>query len=301
MTREQKRHRCRAGKDPRCDYYGTRDELQEHAGGVGHPQCVLCRDPLAWHEQQTCGSCINHVRDNLVGVARGYAHLERVIRHGAYRTGRVLTGHALVYVTDGSTEGGGPDDWLTDPTPVVAILEANERAWRRVFQHGPAEEIATVARCLAYLQKWHLRAAREFSGFDDYAAEIRDLRARLEHTVGLADDPEPAAPCFACHGDLVREYGDAGLSDDRVCRGCGAVYEPKDYWFALRVHTQQDGWVPAEEAADRVDRPIATVRAWVQAGFVPVACNRFTRRTVIELAAVQERSDATPRVVRRSA
>lgn len=304
-----KRRRCRAGV-PRCNYQGTRAELREHAAAAGHDRCIICTLGLAVVERQTCSECANSVRDDLDAVARAFAHLERVIGEAAYRG---IAWTQLAMSGDGAVTGGGEDDHVRyhDPLPPVAVLEAAEREWRAEFGHGrptyphlghPDRQARQVVRdAIGYLKDWHSLAARTHPGFDDYAAEIRTLRGQLEHAVGLADDPEPAAPCFLCGGDLIRRYTDTGLSDDRVCRKCAAVYEPKDYWFALRVHTTQEGWVPIEEAAERVDRSVATIRTWVYGGYVAVACNWYTQRTVVDLAAVQERSAQVPRVARKSA
>ena len=301
------RRRCRAGS-PRCNFHGTRDELREHAAEVGHDRCIICALARAVTERQTCIQCEAAVRDDLDGVARAFAHLERVIGQAAYRG---IAWTQLAMSGDGSTTGGGEDDhpkWH-DPLPPAAVLDAEERAWREEFGHGrppyPAlghpdrQARQVVSDAIGYLRDKHHLAATTYSAFDDYAATIRELRGKLEHAVGLADDPEPAAPCFLCGGDLIRRYTETGLSDDRVCRKCAAVYEPKDYWFALRVHTTQEGWVPIEEAAERVDRPVATIRTWVYSGHVAVACNWYTQRTVVELAAVEERSEQVGRVLKR--
>lgn len=288
LSDEPKTFRCRAGTDmARCSFHGTRDELRDHADEMGHPRCVICADALAWHETQTCDRDVQRVRDDLNGVARAYAHLERVIHETAYRTGRLPGGNALVYAADGSTQGGGPDDWLTDPTPVLAVLEANERDWRHEFSHGPAVNIATVAGCLTYLRDHHWLAARTHPGFDDYATEIRELRSKLEHVAGLADDPVRApAQCFDCSGQLVRTYEEhQGLTDDWTCRSCKRVYDQASYFLALRASRDEcQGWVPVKIAAAVLRVPESTLFRWASRG--EVETQREDGKTFVEWSEV---------------
>jgi hypothetical protein len=337
-TDEPKTYRCRSATDSgeRCSYRGTRDELRAHTADVGHDPCWSCKQGLAGHEQQTCGRCADRVRDDLTAVAGAYALLELRIAEGAY-SGGWLT--ALAMVSDGSVAGlkpwrefvgGDPvevqhpqvgrhaaylerrtppdgrehfeDHWPSDPLSVLAFLEANERDWRRRFGHGPADDVATVPACLQYLRTWHATAARQHPYFEDYAGEVWQLRTRLEHVVALATDPLVAPIPCACGGRLERHFApQGGLADDWTCRSCRASYDESAYLLRLRVLTEVPGWVSVDAAARATDRPVQSVWAWVRAGDVPVACSWFTRRMVVELGAVQVRSDAAPRVVRRSA
>jgi hypothetical protein len=316
--------RCRASTDTgeRCDFRGTHDDLREHAAEAGHPRCVVCTDALAGHERQTCERCADRVRDDLTAVETAWANLERSIGEAAYRG---IAWTQLAMVNDGSTSGGGEDDhprWH-DPLPPAAVLDNLERDWREEFGHSrlqtwrnaghPDRQAAAVVRdAIAYLRTWHTLAARTHPGFDDYAGELRVLRAQLEHAVGLADDPVVAPIWCSCadsgetSGRLVRWYAppaDAhpGLADEWTCCSCGESMDEAAYLLRLRVLTEIPGWVSIEAAARTVDRPQPTVWAWVQAGRVPVACSRFTQRMVVLLAAVQERSESVGRVATRSA
>lgn len=99
------------------------------------------------------------------------------------------------------------DHWRSDPDAVIAVLESVERAWRKALHHGPADDIATVTSCVDYLNRWTHSAARTVEDFADHATTIRELRGRLQHVAGLADDPEAApAECFDCGGRLQRGY-----------------------------------------------------------------------------------------------
>lgn len=99
------------------------------------------------------------------------------------------------------------DHWPKDPLSVLAVIEHHERDWHITFGHGPSDDLATVTRGVSYLQRWLSHAARTHPSFDDFALELRQLRHRLVHVVGLADDPMPApAECFDCGGRLQRTY-----------------------------------------------------------------------------------------------
>lgn len=191
----------------RCDFKGTREERDQHAIEAGHPLCAICSSrSLRSSEVAVCDPCVARTRDELDAiVATVIDDAPTMIAYSGYYG--MFGADLLVMTADGSIEGGGPDDWLTDPTPVIAILEANERDWRRHFAEPPAEDVATVTSCAAYLRRNLGRAAAEHPAFDEFVTEIRTLHSRLLHTAGLIDDPERApAECFTCGGRLVRVY-----------------------------------------------------------------------------------------------
>lgn len=193
------------------------------------------------------------------------------------------------------------DHWRNDPVSVLAALESAERDWRHEFGHGPADDLATVPRCAEYLRAWLTLAARTHPAFDEFAAELQALRASVENAAGLAEHPKKAPIPCVCGGKLEQRYGDRGLSDDRVCRACGTTYPPNAYWWRHRMFTETDGWVSPERAAAETDRPVTTVKAWMYDPEVdvPFACHRLSKRLVVDLAAVVEQSERTPRQQRR--
>lgn len=131
-------------------------------------------------------------------------------------------------------------------------------------------------------------------------AAARDVVGRVarqraaEHSYGVtALTPWP---------DVVFDGRDGeGRDWNRVCRDCGTVYDPAAYLWRYRLLTDLPGWVSVERAAETVDRPVATVTAWIRAGWVPAASSVLSRRVVVELEAVVARSDAAPRQKRRTA
>lgn len=157
------------------------------------------------------------------------------------------------YVEERKTPDGREhvrDHWPTDPTPVIACLEANERDWRHEFGHGPVVTTATISGCAGYLLTWLALAARTHPAFDEFAGEIRQLAITVTHATGLADDPVVApAKCFDCGGDLIKPYRapvtaverlrkgrpSEGLPDDWECSKCGGVYDTASYFLAVRA------------------------------------------------------------------
>lgn len=144
------------------------------------------------------------------------------------------------------------DHWAGDPVPVLAVLEANERDWRRTYGDPPATDLATVTGCsgylLANLEGGH-NAAQTHPAIDEFATEVRALNWRVSHVAGLANDPmEAEAECFDCAGPLIREYrppGNSGslrkgleregLPDEWTCRRCQRTYTPTEYMLAVRA------------------------------------------------------------------
>lgn len=127
--------------------------------------------------------------------------------------GRDIDGNEIIhpaYVEERVPSNGREhvrDHWKNDPVSVIAALEALERNWRHLLGHKPTDDIATLSGCVGNLRRWLTAAARKDDAFDDFAVEIRQLRSRVMHAAGLADDPEEApAECFECGGRLYRPY-----------------------------------------------------------------------------------------------
>ena len=286
----------------RCDFRA--DDLEDHARDAQHPLCIVCRhESLPEYERQTCADCQADVRNNLTAIAEAYFDIKRVLIQAAYRG--TTSADILAILGDGSTQGGGPDDDISyhDPCSAAAQLETAERDWREEFGHGgpaypplgaPRRPIKVFAESYKYLLAWHTLGARTHPGFDDYATEIRDLRSKLEHVAGIANDPRrDPIPC-ACGGRLIQEYGDKGLAADRHCRSCGQVYPPNDYAFHLRLLTDTPGWTSIAQAARILDRPVVTLKAWVASLDLPAVCNRLTRRMLVDIEVAQQLDEERP-------
>lgn len=277
----------------KCEFQA--DDLSEHALESGHMLCVVCqRRSLTEFEPQVCEKCVGHVRDDLTAAASTYGEL--------HLSGFRVQADILALLGDGATQGGGPDDHFSyhDPCSAAAELERIERDWREEFGHGkpnypplgsgkwqsrrPAHVFAEAYR---YLTDQHLLAAKTHPGFDDYAQEIAGLRFRLQLAAGEINFPRrDPVPC-PCGGKLVQEYGPKGLVEERTCRDCGTTYTWSEYHFNLRLRTETPGWVSVTKAAELVNRPIVTIKAWAQSLDLPSACNRLTRRTIVDEKAVR--------------
>ena len=296
--------------EERCDFRGYRVELLAHAEQAGHPTCQLCAWPLRTAADVTCIRCVTRVRDDLEAIWLHTADLQARITDGAYSGGWLTP---LAMLGDGSLAGGGEDDHVRyrDPITVVALLEQWDRDWRAEFGHRrpaykplghPDRQLRFVLRdVVGYLRTWLWLASRTHPAFDGFAADMRMLRSQVEHVALLIADPESAPIPCVCGGRLEQRFGDKGRSDDRVCRACGMSYDAEAYLWRYRLVTELAGWVSVERAAEACGRSEATVWAWQRSLEVPSACSRFTRRVVVELAAVVAKSEATPRVSRRSA
>lgn len=170
------------------------------------------------------------------------------------------------------------DHWPSDPTPVIAVLDANERDWRAEFGHGPALDLpdleipTQVAAMTNYLLTWLPLAARTHEGFSEFASEIRSLALTITHRTGVSNDPATAAvQCYDCGGDLIspyrepvhpipemtvrkgsdgegREMGPVRIDPDTgepyepepvwECRDCLLILSPQEYRFSVSAAVQ---------------------------------------------------------------
>ena len=275
----------------RCDYRGTKTELVEHAAETGHTLCGICSRSLRNGEPRVCDFCIQHVRDDLHTIVETYDLLPSIVEHSGYVNTSLPGGVALVMLADGDVTGGGPDDWLSDPTPVIAVLEANERDWRITFGHGPAVDLASVQGCAGYLLTWLALAARTHPAFPEFAGEVGSLAVKLTHVTGVADDPVTAAAnCFDCGGVLVSPYR-SPLPDltlrDRLIRRASQRDAEMSYGIEpspvvdLLVHGGSD--VEGREMVD--DDPVWSCRSCLAAYDGP--SYRLAVRAAVEAQAVR--------------
>lgn len=197
------------------------------------------------------------------------------------------------------------DHWSGDPSSALAVLEHNERDWRRTFGHPPAVDVATVENCLAYLREWMWLASRTHDAFDEFAEDIRSLRTIVTHVVGIADDPISApASCFDCGGRLIRTYGDRGLEDDWTCASCRGVYTQTSYFLALRAHYATEvraEWRPMPLAAWLVGYSLRQLQRWVGEGEVNYRRSETGRKEVWMPDVQQAASTARQRREERAA
>lgn len=127
------------------------------------------------------------------------------------------------------------DERWAEQGPPLLVLATWEDDWRIQFGHGGGLR-ATVDRAADYLARNLTRAGSEHPAFDEFAADLRRLRARLEAVIH--DQPQgdlAGIPCFDCGGDLERKLTDRGLEDHWTCRRCRRRYTDPEYHLAVRA------------------------------------------------------------------
>ena len=266
-------------------------------------RCVVCHQRLGSDEMQTCAECITATRTRLDDIAEMWlelpAHLER------HPEGDLPGGDAVVLLAAGS-EGLSEDETTVrgnDPGSVAfdlgwwAMDWSEERGDDLRLGGRPA---TVVAVALDYLRAHGRWAAQHHLGYDDYAADIRKLHARMETVTARHRAPTRAGvPCFDCGGDLVHEVDDNGLEDcEWTCTLCRRRYTDRAYALALSQHVQDasmvtiDGeqWATVARLAHDLDRSLRTVRT------IPRVCHACTvrRRGVLLLHVGETRARHLP-------
>lgn len=211
------------------------------------PHCLICTRAHA----TVCASCIGVTRNALLEVAR----LWRGLPVQALAIGKPDTTLPMVLMSPGCpdldewvelgmervwrsnhTESGHPDDFDSDPEPILLTL----RTWTSLYRQlvdKPTDLVPTGPRDMCFLlDNLHLIAdvpTPTFKGFaDDIAATVTRLETCLHD--GDRDDPAGVA-CFSCGGTLVRRMTKDGLEDRWTCRRCTRQYTDPAYHLAVRA------------------------------------------------------------------
>lgn len=243
------RYDCR-----RCDYRAeTADDLADHAMTAGHPLCPVCTRSLTHDDPPMgCERCLTRAREDLAAIVELYALLPAVMRASAYgqpgapRNGsrsserQIPGGDALVMLGGGSHAYTAPGVEAGDPPSVAFELSRWEDDWRITRGEPAAQVDANVTTAAGYLEVHARWAASEHPAFDEFATDMRSLRARLESACGRTDRAEKGAPCMDCGELLRRRWTDSGLSDEWTCRSCERVYSDPEYWLAVRAQLDRE-------------------------------------------------------------
>lgn len=236
--------RCRRCEDS-PDY--DRDQLLEHATQADHPLCVICRRSLDPAEPQTCRRCLDRARAHLDDIADAWVRLNS--NHHHWPAGSRATmpgGDRLVLAGPGSDASEPGPEVLTDPPAVAHALASWAADWAEIRREpcsgllGAVRPVLEASHAVAYLGRHLQWAANTHPAFDDYAADIRRIRARLNATLALNNPPETGAPCLRCSTPadpvhLERLWTDAGLADAWCCPRCGDTLTPAQYLLAMRA------------------------------------------------------------------
>lgn len=195
------------------------------------------------------------------------------------------------------------------------LLEFWSEQWRR--EHGAEYDgyrttIHTEANFIRSMLDW---AWGNEPAWDDFAADVRRARHRLEDVLSAGERAERGVPCLysECRGKrLVRKLeptrgadgGKAWRWSDWHCPSCHrkwtstayAAMVTAEHWNAQRVVIDGDEWLSIHRAANEVDRPKSTIRQWVHKGHVAHACMLAGKRTgFVRLADVLRRHEKAGR------
>jgi len=223
--------------------------------------CIVCHQrELRDDEPQTCRRCVTAVRQAVTEVGRLFTLLSTELegRVGSSSGGGAGGDHPIPMGELISLMGPGANvscrDGQPDDAPsAVGILAGWEDDWRQARGIPGAPYAGTVASAVAFLEDQTQWAASWHPAFDEYASELRGLRARILRALGLSDDPvRMGADCFECGSALVRDYAprrhcphgpdrhgpdcdQGGLRDWCRCVHCGQTYTAAQYHLALRA------------------------------------------------------------------
>lgn len=184
--------------------------------------------------------------------------------------------------------------------PPLQTLSFWSEAWRRELDHE-LDRRATITTETAFI-RWALNWAWDNEPrWNDFAADIHQARQRLENT--LHDGTRVAfrgAPCMydECRGSrLIRTTvptrDDAGNKTWRLtdwhCIKCKRSWDEETYnrnvyaaiyRTKLAIHNSED-FCTIDIAAQRINRPEATIRTWINRCEVSSYCDIALRRTFV--------------------
>jgi hypothetical protein len=217
------------------------------------------------------------------------------------------------------------DDWLTDDHPAdgdppQAVLAFWDDAWRHLNRHPPAP-LPTISAAANYLHRHMTRMSREpRARFDDFAADMHSLRARLETVLSAGERDEKGAPCLKCRGTLIRRTEDPRPAPPRYCYGHGGVcrwparwdldecvrcdrgglrdvwdcprckrkYSYAEYWNAVQASYRANApALTADDIAAQLDVAKGSIRGWASTGKVRRRGRDLAGRVLYDVADVK--------------
>lgn len=226
-----------------------------------------------------------------------------------------------------SWDGPPPDDWITDDhaadgDPPQAVLAFWDDAWRHLNRHPP-RILPTIAAAATYLHQHMTRMSREpRARFDDFAADMHSLRARLETVLSAGERDEKGAPCLKCRATLIRRTSDprpapprycyghiahqgfwacrwpdradcclsdrGGLRDVWDCPRCHRKYSYAEYWNAVQASYRANApAMTADDIAFQLDVAKGSIRGWASTGKVRRRGRDLAGRVLYDVADVK--------------
>lgn len=229
-------------------------------------RCIVCtRRDVAEHEQ-TCPECVGQSRRDLQSivelVAIGEEYLDGLPsrspgtpKDGSRSAELSMPGGDLLVMLSGGSEGrsaAGRHDEVNaaahgDPPSVLHSLAWWEDDWRDIRGDGPGAWPARLSTTTDYLERQTTWAAQHHPAFNEYVAELTQLRSRLEPLLRTDDRPmRSPVPCLTCDARaLKRLWRDDGLEDDWTCQKCRRTYTPEQYWMAVAEHERRQEMMTA--------------------------------------------------------
>lgn len=207
-----------------------------------HGHCVVCgTNHTDDTTPQTCAACVGHTRDDLAAIVDMHERLEPAAidaRSDGRRNAAPMGGDAMVMLADGRYLPAGRrshDEQINDPEPPLLVLATWEDDWRIELGHGGGPR-ATVWSCADYLSTHLTLMAQRHLAFDEFAAHIGKVRARMELVLseGVREDHADVG-CFECGGRLVRRVTQRGADDHWTCGRCRRRYTDPEYHLAVRA------------------------------------------------------------------
>ena len=299
--------------------------VDHHGQPCERPHCVVgrCWNHLDDTHPQTCPECVGLVRDHLAEIVRLTELLPIQAMQGG-NDGHPLAGAAIpggdatVLLAPGSdararvwarergdqreAEGlrrGYDGDYThqhdesdADPVPPLLVLATHEDDWRHELGHqaGPR---ATMWRCADYLGQHLTMMAQRHPAFDEFAADLARMRARLEDVLGEGERDERGAPCMKCGTIQVRRcHPRHGLLDEWACPRCRTTSTAAEYWKSVEQDYQDNATALHAEAIERrTGVPIGTIRVWVNRGKVRRRGTDERGRALYDVADVERHAE----------
>jgi hypothetical protein len=154
------------------------------------------------------------------------------------------------------------DDNRDELHPVYVLGEWEQR-WREFLDH-PTDALITIEGAVAYLDMQIGYMADQLEpAFDEFAANLKACRGRLEDALHDGVREERGAPCVQCGKHMVR------VDDDWHCRTCHRTATEAEYRFAVGVaYRAHAPHLTAADLAERIGVKASMIRVWGSRGLV---------------------------------
>lgn len=207
---------------------------------------------LADDEPHTCFPCAAKLRTKLIEIGEAWQHLPDAIgtitginyNHTGSRSSdtRVPGGDALVLLSGGThyqpipaAQELFPEQYArpSDPPSASAVLTYWEDEIRRYNEQPASPNPPNVKHALEYLLKMHHKTVQQHPELTEYKRDINNLHNRITTITGTNQRPETSgAPCIQCNSQIIQHWEAHGLSDTRICTGCGKTFTPAEYDYS---------------------------------------------------------------------